>query len=79
MDGQIRAKFPNQSHYPQILHQHGIHARLGNQTNVLFQAFQFAGENERVDSDIPLQTASVEQVHHLGQFIGREVFGPRGR
>ena len=58
-----------------ILHEHGIDARLGDGDDHLFELGEFIAEDKGVEGGIALQPAAVERAHQTWEIVDREVRG----
>ena len=79
MDRQLRHERPREPHEADILHDECIHACAIQQPQIVGSGFEFAGENERIESDISLHPVPVAKRDDLRQFLLREIIRPQPR
>ena len=76
MNGKIRRKLAYQAADSDILDNRRIHASGDDGAQVLLGLGHFVLENQRVESDIPLDAALVEKLHKFREVGLREIMRP---
>ena len=78
VNGQIRADVVNQPGDAVVLHDKGVHPRLGEVDNLPLGVTQLAVEDQHVERDEAHDAAFVQAAHHLRERLGLEAhLGPR--
>jgi len=75
MDGQIGADRAKEADEAKVLDENGIDAGDGDLADEIFNLWQLAGEDKRVERDVALESASVKVGHQPGEIGDIEILG----
>ncbi len=70
---QLGAQPADQPQQPEVLHQHGVHAGRHGQPHHALGLLQFVAEDQRIERQVALHPADVEERHEFGHFGGCEI------
>ena len=74
VDGDVGGNLTAQPHYPQILHDKGIHTALGGVANQLDKLLGLLVRHQSIQSKVDCHIPDMAVLHRLGQCLGGEVF-----
>ena len=79
VNGEVWREFSDEPTDAHVLHDGGVHASGDDGTQIIRGVGEFVLEDERVECDVALHAAPVEELHQLGQIRDREIMRPHPR